>query len=105
MDAADAVYRLTRSVPGDERFGLTAQVRRAAASIPSNITEGWGRGATNEYVRFLRYARASLCEVETQLLIAERNGYVTSEHVRSFMGEGDELGRMLLGLIRSLRDQ
>ncbi|CAN5358949.1 four helix bundle protein [soil metagenome] len=75
LDIAEAVYRLTGTYPAEERFGLSAQMRRAAVSIPSNIAEGWGRGEGADNVRFVRIARGSLCELTTQLMLAERLGY------------------------------
>jgi len=103
MDLAERVYLLTRAFPTDERFGLTPQLRRAAVSIPSNIAEGWGRGVTNEYLQFLRYARGSLYEVETQLRIARRNQYLSDEDLRSILALTGTLSRMPLGLMRALR--
>ena len=103
MDVADAVYEVSASFPKDESFGLTSQVRRAAVSIPSNIAEGWGRGRTKEYVQFLRYARGSLYEVETQLRIAARRGYLPDARLDTILDQTTSIGRMLVGLIRALR--
>jgi four helix bundle protein len=102
MDLAERVYGLTRSFPADEKFGLTAQLRRAAVSIPSNIAEGWGRGVTNEYLQFLRYARGSLYEVETQLRIAQRNGYLSGDDLGAALELTRTLSRMRLALMRAL---
>jgi four helix bundle protein len=98
-------YELSRQFPGDERFGLTAQVRRAAASVPSNIAEGYNRGATREYVRFLWIANASLAELETQLMLAAEMGFAGSEEVSLLLEAVEEIERMLRALIRSLEQK
>jgi len=100
-----SVYGISRSFPSDERFGLVSQVRRASVSVPSNIAEGWGRGSTQEYLRFLRMARASLFEVETQLIIAQELEFVTSEQVNEVQQEASEAGRILTGLIKSIENR
>ena len=103
IDLTDSVHTITRSFPKDERFGLTCQLERAAASIPSNIAEGHGRTHLREYLYHLSIARGSLMEVETQLTIAARRGYVSAaEEQRVFNLSGD-VGRLLSGLIRALR--
>jgi len=96
------VYRVSAGFPADERYGLTSQVRRAAVSIASNIAEGWGRGTTSDYLRFLRMARGSIYEVETQLIIARELGFVDDEKHEYTEGAIDEAGRVLGGLIRSI---
>jgi len=96
------VYRVSAGFPADERYGLTSQVRRAAVSIASNIAEGWGRGTTSDYLRFLRIARGSMYEVETQLIIARELGFVDDEKYEYTEGAIDEAGRVLGGLIRSI---
>jgi len=78
MDLVVAVYGLTKAFPSDERFGLTAQVRRAAVSIPSNIAEGYSRKGKRDYLRFLEIALGSANEVETQLMAAMRLGFADS---------------------------
>ena len=102
MDLAEAVCQASQSFPPDERFGLTSQIRRATVSVPSNIAEGWGRGKTGEYLQFLRYARASLKEIETQWLLAERFGFLEASTVEPLEAASAGLGRGLLGLMRSL---
>ena len=98
----DEVYRVSTLFPPDERFGLVSQVRRAAVSVPSNVAEGYGRGSKADYVRFLRSARGSLYEVETQMLIAVRQGFVAQHTVTVVQELLEECGRILAGLIRSL---
>ena len=82
MDLVEMVYALSSMFPESERFGLTAQIRRAAVSIPSNIAEGAARRSTAEYLHFPSIARGSLSETDTQLQIAVRLGYAgdTQEH-------------------------
>jgi four helix bundle protein len=102
MDLVEAVYAVTREFPGDERFALTSQLRRAAVSIPSNIAEGEGRRSRNEFGHFLAVAYGSLREVETQLLIAIRLNYVSEEKCQPAFDLTDEIGRIISGLSRSL---
>jgi four helix bundle protein len=102
LDLVEAVYTATRGFPSDERFGLTMQVRRAVVSIPSNIAEGEGRRSRNEFGHFLSIAYGSLREVETQLLIAERLGYLDESACRPSLSLAKEVGRLINGLSRSL---
>ena len=102
MNLTDAVYAASDSFPKAEAFGLTSQIRRSAVSVPSNIAEGWGRGRSKEYLQFLRYARGSLYEVETQLRIAGRRGYVDGDTVRSILSDSVEVSKMLAGLTKAI---
>jgi len=77
LDLVEQIYQLTASFPSSENFGLTSQLRRASVSLPSNIAEGSSRGSTKDFIRFLNMASGSLAEIETQLIIAERIGYIT----------------------------
>lgn len=76
LDLVEDLYNLTERFPSSENFGLTSQLRRAAISIPSNIAEGTSRASTKDFIRFLNMASGSLSEIETQLIIAERIGYL-----------------------------
>jgi four helix bundle protein len=96
------VYRLTGGFPAMERFGLAGQMQRAAVSIPSNIAEGAARRGRKEYLQFLFIARGSLSELDTQLEIAVRLGYIDAAAGLETQARLDELSRMLSGLIRSL---
>ena len=104
MDLVAAVYHASETFPSVERFGLAAQLRRAAVSVPSNVAEGYSRPSRADYVRFLDIARGSLNEIETQLLLAIRLGYVNAVSVESTLALTVELQRILKGLARSLRD-
>jgi four helix bundle protein len=102
MDLVVEVYRLTKTLPADERFGLTSQIRRAASSVAANIAEGHGRTHRLDYLRFLSIARGSLSETQTHLLIAERLEYLTAEHTERVKELADSVGRLLNKLIQAL---
>ena len=97
-----AIYAATRAFPADERFGMTAELRKTARSIPYNIAEGHKRPTTADYLRFLGIAAGSGGELETQLLLAERLAYLTSDQARELLDRYREVERMLAGLVRSL---
>jgi four helix bundle protein len=97
------VYRFSAEFPRDEIYGLTAQIRRASVSVPSNIAEGYGRGTRKEYIQFLSIAQGSLKELETQTILAERLSYATSAQVASLLSDSERIGKMLGSLIRSLK--
>ena len=98
MEFVTEIYRITRTFPREELFGLTAQIRRAAVSIPSNIAEGHGRSSPREYRQFVGQARGSLLEVETQLEIAHNLGYLDRHVFQQSFGKAERIGRMLTGL-------
>lgn len=102
MDLCTEIYRLTKPFPESERFGLVSQLRRAAVSVPSNIAEGYGRGTTQDYIRFLRAARGSLCEIDTQALLAMKLEYLADDKYAGVLERVNECGRILAALIRSL---
>lgn len=97
------IYVLTRSFPGDERFGLVSQMRRAAVSVPSNIAEGQARHTTGEFIQFVSHAEGSVAELETQVLIAVDLGYCEEEHSKPIFDLLLELRKMLNGLRRKLQ--
>lgn len=101
MALTDAVYDRTKNFPGEERFGLTIQLRRAVVSVASNIAEGSARPA-QDFARFLGYANGSLYEVVTQLIIAERRAYLETNALADVYADAEEIARMLSGLRRSL---
>ena len=105
MALATTVHRLTRTLPRHELFGLSSQLRRAAVSIPSNIAEGTARRSTREFLAFLHIARGSLAELETQLLLAEKIGYLTDDAAVTVWPSVHEVGRLLNAVIRGLRSR
>jgi four helix bundle protein len=98
------IYKITSAFPAEERFGLTNQLRRAAVSIPSNIAEGQGRGVSRDFARYLRMANGSRQEVETQIAIAHRLGYLDQERTAAVLRDLEELGRIISGLLRSISE-
>ena len=103
MDLAEMCYRLTQVFPREERYGMTSQVRRAAASIPVNIAEGYGRGSQGEYMQFLQIAQGSLKELETHLLLAKRVVLANAELLDLTLNQCETVGKILSSLIRSLQ--
>ena len=97
------VYQHTRSFPREEQFGLTSQLRRASVSVASNIVEGCARSSTSDYVRFLEIAYGSVREVEYQLSLAHRLGYLSGGAHEELGPLAVETSKVLGGLIRSLR--
>ena len=95
------VYRSTGTFPDCERYGLTAQLRRAAVSVVSNIAEGSGRQGDREHTRFLKIARGSVCEIECQLLLSRDLGYLDAVAWKLLDDDCQEISRMLHGLVRS----
>jgi four helix bundle protein len=98
----ETVYRATNDFPKTEIYALTNQIRRAAVSIPSNIAEGQGRNSTRDFLYFLSVAQGSLMELETQITIAERLGYINDSQEKSLLDSTAEVSRMLSGLRNSL---
>jgi four helix bundle protein len=103
MQFVAAIYRATQVFPKEERYGITNQLRRAAVSVPSNIAEGQARFSHKEFKHFLSQARGSLVEIETQLLISENLGYLPSKSTGALLEAAAELGRILNGLIASIK--
>ncbi|MBB5660700.1 four helix bundle protein [Brevundimonas halotolerans] len=105
MDLVETVYRLSRDWPNHELYGLVSQARRASVSVPANIAEGAGRRSTGEFAHFVGIARGSLAEVETLLVLAGRLGYLDERTLEHLLMDIAEVGRMLTGLMHSLRDR
>ncbi|ARN80335.1 four helix bundle protein [Methylocystis bryophila] len=103
MDLAVECYRLTKSFPKEETFGLTSQIRRAACSVPANIAEGYGRESPGHYVNFLRNAQGSLKELETHMVLSIRVGLMREGDSELFTAKSEAIGKMLRALIRSIQ--
>ncbi|MDD4179226.1 MAG: four helix bundle protein [Candidatus Margulisbacteria bacterium] len=96
------VYTHTKSFPAEERYGITSQLRRAALSIPSNISEGYGRKSMKQYIQFLRIAYGSGTELETQLMLSKDLNYLNEEIFNNIISKYYEVERMLMALIKAL---
>jgi four helix bundle protein len=99
MKLVTQIYLLTKELPKEELYGLTAQIRRSAVSIPSNIAEGYGRNSTKDYIRFLQIASGSLYELQTQLEICHNLAYVSEKIFNKVYDQSREIERMLSSLI------
>ncbi len=97
------IYRATSGFPSDERFGIVSQIRRACASIPTNVAEGCGRSTNSELARFIDIATGSASEVEYQLLLAKDLGYLPKDQHTDLSTEIIEIRRMLLAFNKRLR--
>lgn len=103
MEFVVRVYTETNRFPASEAYGLTAQLRRAAVSVPSNIAEGKGRLTDRDRSHFFSQARGSLLEMETQIEIAGHLHYFSEETAKSLLADAAQIGRMLNALIESVR--
>lgn len=97
------IYQVTRQFPKEELFGLTSQLRRAAVSIASNIVEGSARNSESDFLHFLDIAYGSACEVEYQISLAYRLGYLQEESYKTLQHKSTETAKVINGLINSLR--
>jgi four helix bundle protein len=102
LDLVETIYRCTAEFPKSETYGLSAQMRRAAVSIPSNIAEGQARSSSKEFLHFLSIALGSLAELETQIELANRLGYMEAE---AALAQTDLLGKKLHCLRTSIRNR
>ena len=94
------LYKATENFPKEERYGLTSQIRRAAVSIPANIAEGAGRYSNREFAHFLSNAQGSASELETELIISNRLGYLNEETYSALITPLYRIGRLITGLSR-----
>ena len=99
------IYKLSKSFPKDESYGLTSQIRRCAVSVPSNIAEGYGRNSTSDYIRFLNIATGSLYELQTDMEIALNLRYTDNRNFDKLYESSREIERMLSSLIRKLSNR
>ncbi len=104
MDLVVRIYELTSLFPQNEMYGLTSQMRRAAVSVPSNLAEGKGR-SDRDFSRFVLQSRGSVWELETQVEIAGRLGYLPDQHVQEIKRLTSEISRMLNGMLEALADR
>jgi four helix bundle protein len=104
VELCKEIYRLTAAFPATEQFGLSSQLRRASVSVASNIAEGWGRASRGEYVQFLGHARGSLCELQTQLVVARALDFGPAESHQVADGISADVSRLLIALIKKMRD-
>lgn len=103
MDMAVGVYQWTRKFPADQRYSLVSQMQRSGSSVPYNIAEGWGLGTARLFVKHLRIARGSMCELETQMELAARVlGVVAPDELSK---NREKAGRLLQGLIDSMEEK
>lgn len=105
MELVTDIYRLTKSFPTEEKFGIVSQLNRAVVSVPSNIAEGWGRESSKNYLQFLRISRRSLMEIETLMIISKNLKYIDKEHFDPICAKTDEVGKILQGLIKSIQQK
>jgi four helix bundle protein len=103
MVLAETVYQATRAFPTEEKYGLTAQMRRCAVSIASNIAEGQARASRGELLQFIGHARGSLAELNTQLILSSRLGMLTPNSEEQLAQLIARVGRLLNGLRKSLK--
>jgi four helix bundle protein len=101
IDLVECLYKLTKEFPKEEMYSLNSQIRRSAISIPSNIAEGAARNSTKEYIQFLYISLGSASELETQLIIAERLGYL--KNTSDVFKKLNDIKKMIVGLISYLR--
>jgi four helix bundle protein len=105
IQLAKLIYQITRSFPSEEKFGLIAQMRRAAVSIPSNVAEGQARRTTGEFIQFISHAEGSAAELDTQIILAVELSFCRKTDVLSIYELNDEIRRMLNALRRKLAER
>jgi four helix bundle protein len=99
------VYKLTKNFPTEEKYGLVSQLRRSAASVPTNIVEGFKRRSDKDYARFINIAEGSLEETKYHIILAHDLGYLKQDDYDNLTKLGDEVGKMLNGMYKKLKQQ
>ena len=97
------IYKLTKTFPDDEKFGLISQIRRAAVSVPSNIAEGSSRTSNKDFNRFLEYSQGSLYEMQTQIIISTKRKFIPEESSENIENQITELQKMVSGFQNTLQ--
>ena len=105
IDLAVEVYTLTKKFPKEEKYGLTSQITRSAVSISSNIAEGAGRNSDKEFKQYLAIANGSCCELESQLIIAEKLNYISNEELSTLMLKITPIQNMSFKLQETLKSK
>lgn len=104
MELVRQIYLVTNDLPESEKFGISSQIRRASVSVPSNISEGWGRNSKGSYLNHLKISNGSLCETETQLLLIENLELIDETKLQESKKLIDECGRMLKSMINKIEE-
>ena len=105
MDFVVKIYEISANFPKEERYGLMSQLRRCAVSVPSNISEGAGRGTNKQFRRFLEFSMGSINEAQTQIELAHRVNYISNEIYNSLADEALQIYKMILAFYNSLKDE
>lgn len=105
MDLAEVIYKLTESFPREEKYGMSSQLQRCAVSVPSNISEGAGRGTNKQFKYFLEMSMGSCNEIQTQVELSFRFKYITKEVLNEVVSETFQIYKMILAFYNSLKDE
>jgi four helix bundle protein len=103
MELVTEIYRATSSFPEEEKYGLTSQLRRSSVSIPSNISEGFGRNSQGDFKRFVNISMGSLFELQTQIEVARNLEFISKEIFENLYDHSREIERMMSSFIRTLK--
>ena len=103
MELVTEIYRATSSFPEEEKYGLTSQLRRSSVSIPSNISEGFGRNSQGDFKRFVNISMGSLFELQTQIEVAKNLEFISKEIFENLYDHSREIERMMSSFIRTLK--